>query len=50
VVKVDKIVGAGKEYVALDKKEVLGIVGIDMFDGVSEVIVVDDKYYKHEWV
>ncbi len=35
VPKVDKIVGPGNEYVALAKKEVSGISGIDMFAGPS---------------
>ena len=50
VPKVNKIVGPGNEYVALAKKEVSGITGIDMFAGPSEVTVVADKYSKPEWV
>ncbi len=50
VLKVDKIVGPGNEYVALAKKEVFGDVGIDMFAGPSEVTVIADKYSKAEWV
>ena len=50
VPKVDKIVGPGNEYVALAKKEVSGISGIDMFAGPSEVTVVADKFSKPEWV
>ena len=40
VPKVDKIVGPGNEYVALAKKEVSGISGIDMFAGPSEVTLL----------
>ena len=50
VPKVDKIVGPGNEYVALAKKEVSGISGIDMFAGPSEVTVIADKFSKPEWV
>ena len=48
--KVDKIVGPGNEYVALAKKEISGISGIDMFAGPSEVTVVADKYSNPEWI
>ena len=48
--KVDKIVGPGNEYVALEKKEISGIYGIDMFAGPSEVTVVADKYSNPEWI
>ena len=50
VPKVDKIVGPGNEYVALAKKEVSGISGIDMFAGPSEVTVIADKFSEPEWV
>ncbi len=39
---VDVIVGPGNRYVALAKREVAGIVGIDSFAGPSEVVVVAD--------
>jgi len=50
VLRVDKIVGPGNEYVALAKKEVFGDVGIDMFAGPSEVTVIADRYSKPDWV
>tara|TARA_Y100001970_G_C14226937_1_gene856265 strand:- start:161 stop:1456 length:1296 start_codon:yes stop_codon:yes gene_type:complete len=50
VIKVDKIVGPGNEFVALAKKEVFGEVGIDMFAGPSEVTVIADKNSNPEWV
>jgi histidinol dehydrogenase len=39
---VDVIVGPGNVYVALAKREVAGVVGIDAFAGPSEVVVVAD--------
>jgi histidinol dehydrogenase len=39
---VDVIVGPGNRYVALAKREVAGIVGIESFAGPSEVVVVAD--------
>ena len=44
VPKVDKIVGPGNAFVAEAKKQVYGIVSIDMIAGPSEILVVaDDK-------
>lgn len=40
--RVDKIVGPGNLYVALAKKLVFGVVGIDMLAGPSEIVVVAD--------
>jgi len=42
VPRVDKIVGPGNIYVTLAKKEVYGIVGIDMLAGPSEVVILAD--------
>ncbi len=42
VPKVDKIVGPGNAYVAEAKRQVFGIVGIDMIAGPSEVLVISD--------
>ncbi|WP_185597479.1 histidinol dehydrogenase [Listeria booriae] len=41
--KVDKIVGPGNLFVALAKREVFGIVDIDMIAGPSEIVVVADS-------
>ncbi|WP_205753812.1 histidinol dehydrogenase [Gottfriedia acidiceleris] len=41
--KVDKIVGPGNIYVALAKKSVSGIVGIDMVAGPTEVVILADE-------
>ncbi|MBC2047684.1 histidinol dehydrogenase [Listeria booriae] len=40
--KVDKIVGPGNLFVALAKREVFGIVDIDMIAGPSEIVVMAD--------
>ncbi len=48
--KVDKIAGPGNIYVTIAKKEVFGIVDIDMLAGPSEVCVVADSSAKPEWV
>lgn len=41
--KVDKIVGPGNIYVATAKKQVYGVVDIDMVAGPSEVLVIADE-------
>ena len=41
--KVDKIVGPGNIYVAMAKRSVSGIVGIDMIAGPSEVLILADE-------
>ncbi|MBQ4153626.1 MAG: histidinol dehydrogenase [Clostridia bacterium] len=43
VPKVDKIVGPGNAFVAEAKKQVFGLVSIDMIAGPSEILVVADK-------
>lgn len=40
---VDKIVGPGNIYVALAKREVFGLVDIDMVAGPSEIVVLADS-------
>jgi len=47
---VDVIVGPGNVYVALAKREVAGIVGIDGFAGPSEVAIVADATVNPAWV
>ena len=42
VPKVDKIVGPGNAYVAEAKRQVFGLVNIDMIAGPSEILVVAD--------
>ncbi|MBO5064835.1 MAG: histidinol dehydrogenase [Clostridia bacterium] len=43
VPKVDKIVGPGNAFVAEAKKQVFGMVSIDMIAGPSEILVVADS-------
>ncbi|MGI6004760.1 MAG: histidinol dehydrogenase [Christensenellales bacterium] len=41
--RVDKITGPGNVYVACAKREVFGVVGIDMIAGPSEVLIIADE-------
>ncbi|MCR4633961.1 MAG: histidinol dehydrogenase [Erysipelotrichaceae bacterium] len=43
VPKVDKIVGPGNAYVAEAKRQVYGLVSIDMIAGPSEILIVADE-------
>ena len=43
VPKVDKIVGPGNAFVAEAKKQVFGLVSIDMIAGPSEILIVADS-------
>ena len=47
---VDKIVGPGNRYVAAAKRQVFGIVGIDMIAGPSEVVIVTDGSVPADWL
>lgn len=48
--KVDKIVGPGNIFVALAKREVYGLVGIDSIAGPSEICVVADETCNPKYV
>ena len=48
--QVDKIVGPGNAYVAVAKRRVFGIVGIDMIAGPSEILVLADGSTDPDWV
>lgn len=50
IAKVDKIVGPGNIYVATAKREVFGVVDIDMIAGPSEILVVCDGLTDPDWV
>jgi histidinol dehydrogenase len=50
VPQVDKVVGPGNAYVAAAKRQVFGLVGIDMIAGPSEVLVIADKHNNPEWI
>ena len=47
---VDKIVGPGNAYVAEAKRQVFGVVGIDMIAGPSEVLVIADADNDPTWI
>ena len=48
--KVDKIVGPGNVYVATAKRQVFGLVGLDMIAGPSEVLVICDGMTDPDWI
>src|SRR5690554_3911010 len=47
---VDKIVGPGNIFVATAKREVFGVVGIDMNAGPSEILVICDGKTDPDWI
>jgi histidinol dehydrogenase len=47
---VDKIVGPGNAYVAAAKRQVFGVVGIDMIAGPSEILVICDGKTDPDWI
>lgn len=50
VKQVDKIVGPGNAYVAQAKKEVYGLVDIDMIAGPSEICIIADVDANPAWM
>lgn len=48
--KVDKIVGPGNIFVATAKKNLFGIVDIDMIAGPSEILIIADSTAKPEFL
>ncbi len=50
VPKVDKIVGPGNVYVAEAKRQVFGLVAIDMIAGPSEILIIADEKNNPAWV
>ncbi len=50
IAAVDKIVGPGNIYVALAKREVFGLVNIDMVAGPSEIVVLADDTAEPRYV
>ena len=50
IAPVDKIVGPGNAFVAAAKRQVFGIVGIDMIAGPSEILVVADGGNDPDWI
>lgn len=47
---VDKVVGPGNIFVATAKREVFGVVGIDMVAGPSEILIICDGQTPADWV
>lgn len=47
---VDMIVGPGNAYVTEAKRQLQGVVGIDMLAGPSEIAVIADKNGHAEWI
>jgi len=50
ITKVDKIIGPGNEFVAIAKKELFGIIGIDMIAGPTDITIIADKNANPQWV
>lgn len=50
VPRVDKIVGPGNRFVAEAKRQVFGVVGIDMVAGPSEILIVADGSANPDWM
>jgi histidinol dehydrogenase len=50
VPKVDVITGPGNAFVAEAKRQLYGVVGIDMVAGPSEVVIVSDGKSNPEWI
>lgn len=48
--KVDMIVGPGNAYVTEAKRQLQGIIGIDMLAGPSEVAIIADDSAQADWV
>jgi len=48
--RVDKIVGPGNAYVAAAKRQVFGMVGIDMIAGPSEILIICDGRTCADWI
>ena len=50
VARVDVVVGPGNAWVAEAKRQVYGVVGIDMVAGPSEIVVVADGKNDPDWI
>jgi len=48
--QVDKLVGPGNAYVAAAKRQVFGVVDIDMIAGPSEILVICDGMTEPDWI
>ncbi|MBX7534780.1 histidinol dehydrogenase [Qipengyuania sp. GH1] len=50
IARVDVVVGPGNAWVAEAKRQLYGVVGIDMVAGPSEILVIADKDNDPEWL
>lgn len=50
VAPVDKVFGPGNAYVMEAKRQVFGVVGVDLLPGPSEVMVIADGGARPDWV
>ena len=50
IAPVDKIFGPGNTFVTEAKRQVFGLVGVDLLPGPSEVMIVADRTARPEWV
>ncbi len=50
IAPVDVVTGPGNAWVAEAKRQVYGVVGIDMVAGPSEIVVVADGQNKPDWI
>ena len=48
--RVDKIVGPGNIYVATAKRQVFGVVDIDMIAGPSEILIIADEFADPKYI
>ena len=50
ILKADKVFGPGNQYVAEAKKQLFGVIGIDLPAGPSEVLVIANEKSKASWI
>ncbi|MGB7373137.1 histidinol dehydrogenase [Pontixanthobacter sp.] len=50
IARVDVITGPGNAWVAEAKRQLFGVVGIDMVAGPSEILVIADGHNNPEWI
>ena len=50
IAPVDKIFGPGNTFVTEAKRQVFGLVGVDLLPGPSEVMIIADRTARPEWV
>ncbi len=48
--RVEKIFGPGNAYVMEAKRQVFGIVGVDLLPGPSEILVIADDFAEPDWI